>query len=287
LASHSATLQNFSTFLAYCAQPLVEKTKLFIKNSRDFLEKLRNLKFNFLENLVMACGDIDAMYPNIDTNLAILICKKIYETSDYAKNSFTKSHWDLLSHTLLTTNIMEFNKEFYQQINGLPMGAASSPPIAILVVDSMEMEKFPNWEIDHVILWIRYIDDIFIISNNGIKLNNMLQKYNEMHSKIKVNWKTGTTLSFLDIAIEISKNGITTWPYQKEMSIFQYIPFRSFHEPKQKTAWIHAELERYFYISSNFQKWKISRNLFHQRCSQLHWAKEKWWLSEDTPAASL
>ena len=59
-------------------------------------------------------------------------------------------------------------------MDGLPMGAASSPPITILVVDKMEMEKFPNWENDHVILWSRYIDDIFILSKNEEKLQKLL-----------------------------------------------------------------------------------------------------------------
>lgn len=265
LASHSATLQNFSTFLAFCAQPKVEKTKLYLKNSREFLKKLRNLKIENSENIFMACGDIDAMYPNINVQKATKICEEIYEFSDYAKNSFSKRHWNLLSKFLLTHNIMEFNNNFYLQINGLPMGAASSPPIAILVVDKMETEKFPSWENDHVILWSRYIDDIFILSNNEEKLKKLLKKYDEMDPKIKVNWKSGKILEFLDISVEITKNGIQTWPFQKGMSIFQYIPFRSFHEPKQKTAWIYAELERYFTISTNFLKWKISRNLFYGR----------------------
>jgi len=262
LACHSALLQNFSAFLAFCLQPFVEKTQTYIKNSRNFLKKLRSLNLNNIEEHWLVSGDIDSMYPNIELNLAFETIMGFYQQSKASK-ALSKPCFAKLLRALLNNNLISFNNKVFQQISGLPMGSSAAPPIAILVVDKLEQFHLNPHQ---PIVWCRYIDDIFCIFNNKPKMEEFLGNYNKMHPKIKVNWKIGKLVEYLDVSVSINGNNeLITWPFQKPMSIFQYIPFQSFHKPDQKLNWISAELERFWFISSNLAKFKSTTSLFFDR----------------------
>jgi hypothetical protein len=265
LASHSALLQNFSIFLAFCLQPFVESSFTYIKNSRDFVTSLRSISLDLKKEYWITSGDVDAMYPNIDLKLAMDICKHFYTISIQAQNAFSLNQFIRLVNLMLYFNILTFNGKHYKQINGLPMGSSASPPVAILVLDKMENDHLHSEFFSQVLLWKRYVDDIFFISDSLEITNKLKNKYNSMHPSIKVNWKTAKVLEFLDVTISVENNQITTWPYQKPMSIFQYIPFQSFHKYDQKINWIKAELERFCFLSSTYHKFLITSNLFFDR----------------------
>ena len=52
------------------------------------------------------------------------------------------------------------------------------------------------------------------------------------------------------------------------MSIYQYIPFNSFHVKSQKLGWITAELERFWFLSTTYYKYLITTHLFFNRLKQ-------------------
>jgi reverse transcriptase-like protein len=265
LACHSAILQNFSQFLAFCIQPHVEKVHTYVKNSRDFLTKLRNLKLDKNKHYWLVSGDIDSMYPNIDLNIAFNVISKLYSHSNI-KKALSQSDFNKLLWALLNQNLIAFNGKFFVQISGLPMGSSAAPPVAILVVNGMEVQ---NLDPTFPVIWTRYIDDIFLIFDDKTKMDAFLQNYNNMHPSIKVNWKIGKSVEYLDIGIQLdSNNNIITYPFQKPMSIFQYIPFQSFHKPDQKLNWITAELERFWFISSQFHHFNQVCYLFWHRLRQ-------------------
>ena len=102
------------------------------------------------------------------------------------------------------------NKEYYQQINGLPMGLSVSPIIANIVLQDLEEEFLQRYN-KSIILYGRYVDDSFIIiAKNKLKLLlKFLNSYRPLlqftHEIEKYN-----SISFLDVSV--IKNPVTSIP---------------------------------------------------------------------------
>jgi hypothetical protein len=261
-AGHSWPTQQFSKILAHLLQPFVETTTTYIKDSQHLIQKLNNIKLNNNKTYYLVTGDIESMYTNINLNSAQQVVENYYNLSTLAKSIFTKQQFKNLLTLLLKYCFVQFNGIYYQQIFGLPMGTSSAPPIASLTTTYYEKQLDNNIPI----LWVRFLDDIFLIFDDETKKDQFLIKYNNIDNNIKIKFTTSTkTIDYLDLTIIINNNNINYTIYQKPMSIFQYIPFNSYHRPEQKTSWIQAELIRYACCSSNEAFFNSTKQLFRKR----------------------
>ena len=57
-------MENISAFLDFHLQPLVQAVKLYIKDTNDFLNKLRSLP-KLPDNIILGMVDVIGLYPNI------------------------------------------------------------------------------------------------------------------------------------------------------------------------------------------------------------------------------
>ena len=56
--------ENISSFLDFHLQPIAKKVKSYIKDTNDFLKKLRSLT-NLPDNCLLCTMDVVGLYPNI------------------------------------------------------------------------------------------------------------------------------------------------------------------------------------------------------------------------------
>ena len=105
---------------------------------------------------------------------------------------------------MLKNNISEFDEISFKQVRGTTNATTFAPPYAILFMADLE-EKVLNAFEEKLMIWGRYIDDIFFIWKHGEEsLEKFLNKLNSFHLKIKVTAEySRETINFLDVNIRL------------------------------------------------------------------------------------
>ena len=146
----------FDIFLKYQAL----KTKSYIRDTKDFLVKLDNLK-ELPMNSILVTMDI-SLYTNIDHEEGSNACFEQLERRKHKEvpSSLLKK----LIQLVLSSNVFRFNNRLYEQIKGTAMGTPMAVNYANLFFNKFETEMLLEFEKEFGVkplVWMRYIDDIF------------------------------------------------------------------------------------------------------------------------------
>jgi hypothetical protein len=128
-------------------------------------------------------------------------------------------------------NNFDFNQKHYLQVGGTAMGTRVAPSFANIFMADFE-DKFVYSYPHQPHLWLRYIDDIFMIWNHGKpQLDNFSQHLNSCHHSIKFTAEiSATNLPFLDTSVHINQNrSLYADLYCKPRDAHNYLLFNSSH----------------------------------------------------------
>lgn len=118
--------------------------------------------------------------------------------------------------------------------------------------------KFPY--ISHVSDNFRYIDDVFFTWNDSKeKLEELLKKLNDRHRNIKLDYKIGQNLPFLDVLFINNDGTLSTSVYHKPAAEPYVVPFASDHPRHMFRNIIQAALIRAIRYSTTFEAFNIER----------------------------
>ena len=110
-----------------------------------------------------------------------------------------------------------FNDQNYLQTGGTAMGTALAPNYTNLFMDRFETKALSIWHLKPI-LWLRFIDDIFMIWPHGKEeLDQFIHYLNHIHEKIKFTSEASTKeVNFLDTTVKIdSDRKLYTTLYEK------------------------------------------------------------------------
>lgn len=107
---------------------------------------------------------------------------------------------------ILKENYFSFINNFYLQINGTSMGTKCAPPYSGIFMHYLESNLKKGFE-SCILLWLRYIDDMFILFRGSLKkLNAFIEHANTFHNSIKFTFEySKTTVNFLDVQVTKDK----------------------------------------------------------------------------------
>ena len=219
ISNCGASTEKVSEFLDHQLQPIMKKGNSYIKDTGDFLEKLRGI------------GEIPKgaiVYPSIphDEGLKVLpnqydkFIDKTVPTEDIIK----------MTEFVLKKNLFEFNSMFYKQISGTAIGAKFAPPYVCIFMDYIETEFSKSQEIKPW-LWKRFIDDTFFIwTDTEENLDKFLEDLNKFHPNLRFTYeKLREKNNFLDVVIKIKEGKITTNLFGKPNDGHQYLHYDFCH----------------------------------------------------------
>ena len=112
------------------------------------------------DNAILVTADIVGLYPSIPHQAGLTAFKEALDKS--------------LSKKIPTDDLIrmaEFvlsNSDAFQQISGTAIGTKFAPPYACIYMDQVE-QKFLAMQINEPLIWLRYIDDIFLYGLMGKK----------------------------------------------------------------------------------------------------------------------
>lgn len=162
---------------------------------------------------------------------------------------------DILSLTKLCVDspFFVYDGVFYEQTEGLPMGSPLSPLLADLFLDSLETKALDTFD-KKPRIWIRYVDDIFLIWQHGEESLKAFHMYlNNIHPNIKFTLEcmVNNSLPFLDVLVKKINSRIETAIYRKPFSVSTFPHNRSGHPMSQKMSSFYTLVYRALHISSN------------------------------------
>ena len=150
---------NTSKFITKILQNYCGKTSSFLKDSIDFIKKIKHLSINPEEETIVSF-EISALFTSIPVHVALqVISSKISTCTSFTNvcKILTEKFTKLLKFTL-TNYIFCFNMKFYKQLQGVARGSPISSVIANIYMEYFESLAIP---ISQTLIkwWFRYVDD--------------------------------------------------------------------------------------------------------------------------------
>jgi len=145
-------------------------------------------------------------------------------------------------------NYFTWRGKFYKQVEGTPMGSPLSPILAnifLLTLESKIVSKNNN-----IILWCRYVDDVFAIIRSRFQ-DTILTQLNNFHPSISFTTEEEQNgkIPFLDILITTMDDGAFNFTvYRKSTHTNRYLNFDSFHAFSHKQSVIDSLVTRAYTI---------------------------------------
>ena len=191
--------ENISSSLDFHLQPLAREVKSLIKDTNDFLKKLRSLP-NLPDDIILCTVDVVGLYPNIPHEEGLSALRKRPDLRQ--EKDVTTSTLVELAEVVLKNNIFTFKEKTLKQKWGTAVGTKFAPPYSILFMAELEKEIISEIELKPY-LWWRYIDDIFFLWEHGEeKLKRFIEHLNEKHPTIKFTGEwSKTSINFLDVTV--------------------------------------------------------------------------------------
>ena len=150
-----------------------------------------------------------------------------------------------MAEFVLKNNCFEFDSNMKHQISGTATGTKFAPPYAFIYIDYMENQFLKNEQIRSWI-WLRYIDDIFLILTASKKeLDAFLERIINFHPNLKFTHKRSREeINYLDVTVRVNHVEFITDLYCKPTDGHQYLHYESCHGSHTKSSIIFSQALR-------------------------------------------
>jgi len=252
--------ENLSKFIDSILQPLMKSLPSYIKDTTDFIKKLKSIP-QLSDSSLLVSLDVTSLYTNIPHVDGIKACKYFLDNS-LNHNRLSSEDICKIITLILENNNFQFNGTNYIQIMGTAMGSPMAPSYASLFMGKLEQDFLENENFNPTV-WLRFLDDIFMIWNHSEEdLHKFINSLNNFHPTIKFTYTASSThVSFLDVNVmKNSDNTISTNVHVKETNIHQYVEYSSCHPRSCKNGIPYSQAKRYRRIISDDYQLKHSLN---------------------------
>ncbi|XP_072020239.1 uncharacterized protein [Amphiura filiformis] len=218
-------------------KPYVKTLPSYVEDDNDFLRKLVQINEQhgpLPDDAILCTMDVTALYTNIPTNEFIAACQH------YLSQQHSTTEVEVLSRFMeltLTQNNFELAGKHYIQVLGTAIGTRMAPSGACLFMGRLE-EKFLSVATKKPLIWLRYIDDVFLIWTHGEEeLDNFIAHCNTRHPTIKFTAERScNSISFLDVMVGLQNGFLETDLYSKPTDTHQCLLWSSCHPKHTKQS---------------------------------------------------
>ena len=229
ISGNGTATEKISKFVDLLIQPLVPSLPSYVQDTTDFIRKIGEIK-NLPQDTILATLDVSSLYTNIPNQEGISACTAAF--SPIRGKTPTKKDLGELMHLILTNNNLIFGDHHYLQIHGTAMGTKMAPSFANLFMGNFE-QKFLSRQNLKPQIWLRFIDDIFMIWPHGEDcLKIFIENINSFHPTIKFTADySKVSVHFLDTTVTIENGSLKTDLFNKPTDKHNYLLPSSCHPP--------------------------------------------------------
>jgi hypothetical protein len=269
--SHHWLTTGLSQVLDRLLRPVLEKCQYVLKDSRELVKLLENLKFE--NDVILATSDVTSLYTNIDIDDCIKRVLYMHWRHSPRDKHQEQTLLRIGLETILKENyFVSPNGKVYHQLRGLAMGTPIAPLLANIYMYSLEIERLGANRVQPI-LYKRYIDDIIMIFDRKDEKNidGYLERITERANSLTFTTTINESkIEFLDLVIykgiRYKSNKILDLrTHEKELNKYLYIPWSSGHPKHLKKGFIKAEAIRHARNCSDEGEYKRKLFLFKHR----------------------
>ena len=247
-----------SEYIDSFLNPLATKHPSYLKDTQDFLNKIRDIKIP--RNSYLITLDVDSLYTNIDNKAGMEAVREAFaQTKNKDLNFSLRPDSEILDLLKLglENNDFTFDEKWYLQISGTAMGKKFAPNYANIFMAKWEREALKKCK-QQPLVYFRFLDDIFIIwthsEDDFWEFFNILNNHSES-IKLKAELNSDK-INFLDVTVfkgqHFNKTGHPdTKVYFKPTDTHQLLHKNSFHPKHTFSGILKSQITRYHRICSN------------------------------------
>lgn len=252
-------------YIDHFLQPISIKHPSYLKDTYDFIQKIRNQ--HIPRNSFLFTMDIDNLYTNIETQTGLKAVREWFKR--YPEKNRPDSHILKLLEISLIRNDFEFDSEFYLQIKGTAMGKRFAPAYANIYMAHWEESALSSTPIKPK-FYFRFLDDIWGVWDNTEQAFQLfINHLNQHHPSIKVKFVLDhSQINFLDTVTYKGKDFIDTGKldikvYFKNTDTHALLHRHSFHPRHTFRGIVKSQLLRFSKICTKQEDfWEATKVLF-------------------------
>lgn len=240
-----------SEYIDSFIRPISMKHATYIKDTYDFVEKIRGQKIP--KNAILCTGDVSSLYTNMKIDRILTTTKLALENSPLSGRP--DKHLLSLLEITLRNNDFTFNNEYFLQICGTAMGKTYAPALADIYLEEFDQKAMHGFKIKPMLFW-RFLDDIFFVWLGSVDELKEYENYlNSILDGIKITLTySDDKVNFLDTTVykhyEIEHDTLLTRIYFKDTDTHQLLHTHSFHPKHTTRGVLKSQLLRFARISS-------------------------------------
>ena len=237
-------------WIAKLLRPVAEKLgKYTLKDSFEFADTIKELKIP--RNAHMASFDIKSLFTNVPVEETINICAQELYHSDLEKPKIKEESFKELIKKVTTGVEFSFDDVMYRQVDGVAMGSPLGPVLANIFVGYCEI-TLNLTSSPEVLLYRRFVDDIFSINENAECMEELLTRLRGMHKALEFTKEEEIDgqLPFMDVSVIKNKTAnnenitLSTTIYRKPTFTGHYMKWKSFTSRQHKLNLVRCLVNR-------------------------------------------
>ena len=277
VSSTGTVSYNTSKELANILKPLVGWTTHHLKNTKDFIDQIKDVKL--LPDETIISYDIKALFTSVPIQPVINIIKNKLENDKNLKSrtSMSIEHITSLLDYCLKSTYFVFKGQYYEQLEGAAMGSPLCPIIANLYMEEFETKAL-NTAPNPPTLWKRFVDDTFVVIKKCHQ-EEFFHHINSIEDSIQFTAEdthADGTLPFLDVLVIPQPDGsLSTTVHRKPTHTGQYLQWDSHHAISAKYSVISTLFHRAKEVCSTKQHLEKEQDHIKQAltaCKYPKWA---------------
>ena len=218
----------------YELNDFVINSPTYIRDTTDFIRKLREIKSTIPTNAILFCFDVEKLYPSVPRTEGIQACK---EALDSRKKPIvpTDNAIDMIE-TVLDFNGFGLGERNYRQTDGIAIGSRLGRNFACAYMRKWD-EKLLAYQ-HKPFFYKRYIDDGFGIWDGDLQSLMDFKDYaNKIHTNIKIQLRWSMDqIEFLDTLVKLENGHVYTDLYRKPTDKQLYLRNDSCHPSHTKKS---------------------------------------------------
>ena len=205
-----------------------------LRNASDLKTQLENTDLN---RKVLVSFDVKSLFTNVSVSGALEAVEKVLEKNSDECFPVNKSDYMKLVKLCVEYNSFSFNHSEYKQHEGLAMGSPLSAVMACLYIEKLESEHFLK-TIPRNSKWLRYVDDVLVISSAKTDFQALLKRLNKINGNIQftLEEENNGQLPFLDTVIIRDNNTVKFKVYRKPTNKDDLLHYYSAHDTRTKSG---------------------------------------------------
>lgn len=256
-------------YIDYFLNPLAKLHKSYIKDTYDFIEKIKTLIIP--QNSILFTIDVDSLYTNIEITEGIQAVKEIFQKNQ-VKNRPDRELLKLLEINLVK-NDFEFDNKFYLQIKGTAMGKKFAPAYADIFMAAWEMTALEKCRLKPL-HYFRYLDDIWgVWTHSAGEFDTFLDTLNNHNPSIKLKATTNChSIDFLDTTTFkgprfITEHKLDVKVFFKDTDTHALLHKSSFHPKHTFAGLVKSQLLRFHRICTQKEDFLIATKVLFRALS--------------------